>query len=309
MKKLVALLVVAMMVMVIMPAATAVDVQDYDPIGDSFAAVNAPYLTSGGGSSTTDFLTAADFAANTITIMNIWDRQCGPCVNEMPYFQQIHEQYASQGVLVVGVSTTWIGATYAQDYTYFTSNGYTYMNVKIDTVIYNIAHNNAYLPQTYFIDSNGVVIDFIGGGTTYNVLKNKTETYLAQYAPTYYTVNFVDGLTGSTISTQQVKQGQAATAPVPPTHEGYAFTGWDKDFSNVQGNMTVTAQYEQTYVPLAGDADCNGAVTLSDISLVYLYVLGSGDLDAPGAANADFDSDGMVGFNDISLIYMYILGM
>lgn len=311
MKKLVSLLLVVMLMLAVMPTALAVNPtpQDYDPVGDSFANVNAPYLTSGGGSSTTQFLTSADFASHTITVMNIWDRQCGPCVNEMPYFQQIHEQYASQGVLVVGVSTTWIGATYAQDYTYFVNNGYTYMNVKIDSVITGIAQNNAYLPQTYILDSNGVCIDFIGGGTTYNVLKNKVETYLAQYAPTYYTVTFKDGLTGSTISTQQVAKGSAATAPTPPVHEGYEFVGWDKAFNNVQSNMTVTALYEQSYVILAGDADCNGNVTLSDISMIYLYMLAQGDLTEHGEMNADFDGDGSVGFGDVSRIYMYILGI
>lgn len=306
MKKLLSLLLVVTLAFAMIPAASAFDTQDYDPIGDSFAAVNAPYLTSGGGSSTTNFLTAADFASHTITIMNIWDRQCGPCTSEMPYFQQIHEQYASQGVLVVGVSTTWIGATYAQDYTYFVNNGYTYMNVKIDSVIYNIAHNNSYLPQTYFIDSNGVVIDYIGGGTTYNVLKQKTETYLAQYAPTYYSVSFVDGLTGDTISTQQVKQGMAATAPVPPTHAGYAFTGWDSDFSNVQSNMTVTALYEPVALP--GDVDNNGLVNFSDVSMLYIFLIGSVSLSQQGMINADYDGNGTPDFSDISAIYISLVG-
>lgn len=305
MKKLVSLLLAAMLVFAAVPV-FAVSVEDYDPTGDSFAAVNAPYLTSGGGSSTTDFLTAADFASHTITVMNIWDRQCGPCVNEMPYFQQIHEEYGDQGVLVVGVSTTWIGATYAQDYTYFVNNGYTYMNVKIDTVIYNIAHNNAYLPQTYILDSSGTVIDFIGGGTTYSVLKQKVDTYLAQYAPTYYTVTFVDGVDGSTIASMSVKEGQAATAPAAPVHAGYEFVGWDKDFSNVTSNMTVTALYEQT-ATLAGDVDTNGTLSFADVSLLYQFVVGAAELSDLGLLNSDVDGNGSANFADVSSLYQNIL--
>jgi len=305
MKKLVSLLLAAMLVFAAVPV-FALGVEDYDPTGDSFAAVNAPYLLSGGASSTTDFLTAADFAANTITIMNIWDRNCGPCVNEMPYFQQIHEEYGDQGVLVVGVSTTWIGATYSQDYTYFVNNGYTYMNVKIDTVIYNIAHNNAYLPQTYILDSSGTVIDFIGGSTTYSVLKQKVDTYLAQYAPTYYTVTFVDGVDGSTIASMSVKEGQAATAPAAPVHAGYEFVGWDKDFSNVTSNMTVTALYQQT-ATLAGDVDTNGTLSFADVSLLYQFVVGAAELSDLGLLNSDVDGNGSANFADVSSLYQNIL--
>lgn len=35
----------------------------------------------------------------------------------------------------------------------------------------------------------------------------------------------------------------SATSPADPTRAGYTFTGWDKDFSNVTEDMTVTAQY------------------------------------------------------------------
>ena len=37
----------------------------------------------------------------------------------------------------------------------------------------------------------------------------------------------------------------SATAPANPTREGYTFTGWDKDFSNVQSDLIITAQYER----------------------------------------------------------------
>ncbi|MBE6981907.1 MAG: hypothetical protein E7437_06275 [Ruminococcaceae bacterium] len=43
--------------------------------------------------------------------------------------------------------------------------------------------------------------------------------------------------------TQTVESGKAATAPAEPTRKGYAFSGWDKRFDNVTGNLVVTAQY------------------------------------------------------------------
>jgi len=58
----------------------------------------------------------------------------------------------------------------------------------------------------------------------------------------YYTVTFLAD--GSVISTQEVEEGSAATAPEAPAKDGYTFTGWDKDFSNVTSNLTVNAVYE-----------------------------------------------------------------
>ena len=73
-----------------------------------------------------------------------------------------------------------------------------------------------------------------------NVTSNLTVT--AQYTINVYTVTFVDK-DGKTIKTDKVEYGSAATAPDAPAVEGYHFTGWDKDFSNVKSDLTVKAQY------------------------------------------------------------------
>jgi len=65
-------------------------------------------------------------------------------------------------------------------------------------------------------------------------------------APTY-TVTFLDW-DGTEIDSQEVEEGQSATAPADPTRDGYTFIGWDKDFSQVYSNIEVTAQYEQNKV-------------------------------------------------------------
>ena len=57
-----------------------------------------------------------------------------------------------------------------------------------------------------------------------------------------YTVSFVD-YDDSEITSVEVAEGQAATAPDDPTREGYDFAGWDIDFSNVTSDLTVKATY------------------------------------------------------------------
>ena len=68
-------------------------------------------------------------------------------------------------------------------------------------------------------------------------------TIWANYDVATYTVTFVDGLTGDTISAIDVEHGADAPLPAPNYHEGYHFTSWDKDGKNITADTTITAQY------------------------------------------------------------------
>lgn len=59
-----------------------------------------------------------------------------------------------------------------------------------------------------------------------------------------FTVTFMDW-DGDVLDTQYVSPGAAAAAPADPTRAGWTFTGWDKAFNNVTGDLIVTAQYVQ----------------------------------------------------------------
>ena len=70
---------------------------------------------------------------------------------------------------------------------------------------------------------------------------------------TSYTVTF-QNWDGTVLNTQEVREGAAAVNPVyagligvpektPSTYEVYTFAGWDKDFSAVTADLTVTATY------------------------------------------------------------------
>lgn len=95
--------------------------------------------------------------------------------------------------------------------------------------------------------------EFLGWGETENSSPPSKGTIKPQYDVTLYaiwqkkeqtfTVTFVD-YDGTTIVQREVVKGQAATPPENPTRKGYTFVGWDTDFSNVQGRLRVTAQYE-----------------------------------------------------------------
>jgi len=78
------------------------------------------------------------------------------------------------------------------------------------------------------------------------VLTCITVNYTFTVEANTYAVSFFDW-DGSLIDAQTVEHGKDATAPADPTREGYTFTGWDKDFNNITGDLTVTAQYKINY--------------------------------------------------------------
>lgn len=74
--------------------------------------------------------------------------------------------------------------------------------------------------------------------------------YYARYDTTVitkYPVFFLDW-DGSVLSQQNVIEGGAATAPANPVREGYTFTGWGSDFSNITAFTIVLAQYEEIVI-------------------------------------------------------------
>ena len=68
-------------------------------------------------------------------------------------------------------------------------------------------------------------------------------TALYDSSKVLYTVTFMDG--SSVFATVQVPYGEAAKAPGTPSREGYKFVGWNGSLSNVTGNMTVSALFEE----------------------------------------------------------------
>lgn len=84
--------------------------------GDSLRVYEIEYRTDDASLSpavsftTTDFegntVTEQIFAGHSLTILNFWEPWCGPCVAELPFLQQLSQEYADRGVQVVGVFST-----------------------------------------------------------------------------------------------------------------------------------------------------------------------------------------------------------
>jgi len=75
-------------------------------------------------------------------------------------------------------------------------------------------------------------------------------------------VTFVD-FDNSIIDIQTVDIGGNAVKPADPVRKNYAFTGWDKDFTNVVTDLTVKAQYIRQYTVTF--VDYNGTVLATKV--------------------------------------------
>jgi uncharacterized repeat protein (TIGR02543 family) len=106
-------------------------------------------------------------------------------------------------------------------------------------------------------------------GLTYTIASLEgAVTVTVEFEKTTFTVTFKDW-DGTVLDTQEVEPGGSATAPNDPEREGYTFKGWDEDFTNVTGNLTVTATYT-----LSSIEDLNNLTLAADAMVRPAYTTG-----------------------------------
>lgn len=122
-------------------------------------------------------------------------------------------------------------------------------------------------------------------------------------------VTFI-GFDGAVIATVPVEYGGAASAPTAPDVEGYVFTGWNKMFSNVTGDLTVTAQYEPAQAAVnLGDVNGDGKINSLDAARILKYDAGIAVLAEDELAAADVNGDGKINSLDAARILKYDAGL
>lgn len=97
----------------------------------------------------------ADRLRGTVVMVNVWATWCPPCRAEMPALQQLAEQYADRGLVVLGLSVD-RGAASAVD-AFLTARGITYpVAIVGDDVIAAFGGVQGY-PTSFLVDRAGVV--------------------------------------------------------------------------------------------------------------------------------------------------------
>lgn len=113
-----------------------------------------------------------------------------------------------------------------------------------------------------------------------------------------FTVTFVDA-DGTVIDEQRVTYGFDAVAPKATFKAGYVFTGWNKDFTNITADLTVTAQYVEGRAYIKTDAQQFG-LQPGNSQQINAVVISDEDIDetltwtVADTAIATVDANGVV---------------
>lgn len=106
-------------------------------------------------------VTGEVFGDAVCTVINEWATWCVPCVNELPHFQGLHEYYTAtpeSDVQVFGAVYVSVGCTPEGARDLIESEGYTFTNVLVDSVLESAFDTVNYgLPTTLIVDRSGVI--------------------------------------------------------------------------------------------------------------------------------------------------------
>ena len=125
-------------------------------------------------------------ATGKITIVNFWGTWCTPCVNELPYFDQIAADYADS-VTVIAVHTHMVVDT-APDYItshYPDSKLVFAKDYPIDEIglvggYYSALGGRGTFPYTVVLDENGIIRNIFVAALEYEDLQQAVESCLAE---------------------------------------------------------------------------------------------------------------------------------
>ena len=169
MKKLFSLMLVVMLIVLPLSAASAKtgeQTRDNTAIGMNISGFSTTYFDG-------NPVTGQILSQNTLTVINFWATWCGPCRAEIPYFQQLHETYSAtpeNDVMVLGALLLVNGSTVAGARPILANAGADYPEVVqcdtfIDVLMATADDDGAvYIPQTIIVDRSGVIRDHVIGG-------------------------------------------------------------------------------------------------------------------------------------------------
>jgi len=140
------------------------------------------------------------------------------------------------------------------------SNGETkdlgYVGVEVEPPIYKVRfydiNNKLVSEQEVYKNKSAKAPDlsdvgdqvFNGWDKDFSSVQSDLEVHAVYGDKEKFTVTFLDE-NGNVLKTEQVVSGKSATAPATPTREDTIFEKWDKSFTKVTENITVTAVYRK----------------------------------------------------------------
>ncbi len=105
----------------------------------------------------------SDFKGHPV-LVNFWATWCGPCKVEMPWFEEFNKQYASQGLVILGLADD-VDAGNEAIAKVAKKTGVTYPILLTDGKVQKAYSPEGmdYLPMSFYVDRNGIIVDETAG--------------------------------------------------------------------------------------------------------------------------------------------------
>lgn len=129
-------------------------------------------------------LDSSVFAENKLTLVNVWNLGCTPCIQEIPVLDQLNKEYEGNGVAIMGMYHNFgtdiseedkaaideILSDAGAEYTQFVPSQSMYESDTMKSI--------QAFPTTYFVDSEGNIVEKIEGSADYEGWKERIEKVL-----------------------------------------------------------------------------------------------------------------------------------
>ncbi|MFZ1978526.1 MAG: TlpA disulfide reductase family protein [Bacteroidota bacterium] len=109
-------------------------------------------------------------------VLNFWATWCPPCKQEIPDLIQVYKKYKERGLIIIGISIDQEGWDIVKPFIKETKIPYPVVLGNQDVV--QDYGNFDGIPATFFIDSNGIIIDHQIGMLTKEIFETKVKAIL-----------------------------------------------------------------------------------------------------------------------------------
>ena len=111
-------------------------------------------------------------------VVNFWATWCGPCKLEMPWFQEFASKYKPQGLVVLGLAQD--DNISRQDVATAAKRiGVSYPILMPDDKVTKAYGGVEYLPETFYLDKSGKVLEITAGAPTKDQMEAKIQEIIA----------------------------------------------------------------------------------------------------------------------------------
>jgi len=104
-----------------------------------------------------------DLSTDNTYVVNFWATWCSPCVKELPYFENINEEFANKNVKVILVSLDFPSQIESKLKPYLKSN-----NIKSNVILLDDSKMNKWIPRVSENWDGGIPATLIVNKSTYN---------------------------------------------------------------------------------------------------------------------------------------------